>query len=121
MQPSQGDVRRLHRLPYHPYQLAIQRIKVSLLTQVHGEAGEEGEPTSGLEPLTPALVTSLLLQGPPSTATSAKPIDKPISSCGEKREVRLVSPRLPPVFLPQEFWVMASCLKLAMKSLLSDR
>jgi hypothetical protein len=58
LQPSQGDVRRLHRLPYHPYQLAIQRIKVSLLTQVHGEAGEEGEPTSGLEPLTPAPATS---------------------------------------------------------------
>jgi hypothetical protein len=60
MQPSQGDVRRLHRLPYHPYQLAIQRIKVNLLTQVHGEAGEEEEPTSGLEPLTPAPATSLL-------------------------------------------------------------
>src|SRR5918995_7033887 len=55
MQPSQGDVRRLHRLPYHPYQLAIQRIKVSLLTQLHGEAGEVGEPTSGLEPLTCSL------------------------------------------------------------------
>jgi hypothetical protein len=64
IQPSQGDVRRLHRLPYHPYQLAIQRIKVSLLTQVHGEAGEEGEPTSGLEPLTCSLrVITQPLQG----------------------------------------------------------
>jgi hypothetical protein len=34
---------------------------------------------------------------------------------------RLCSPRLLPAFLPREFWVMASRLKLAMKSLLSDR
>src|SRR5215213_8766905 len=52
------DVGRLHRLPYHPYQLGVQRVEISLVSELGGE-GFQGSSRVVLPPVEPAVDEAL--------------------------------------------------------------